>query len=168
MTDESRPPAAPVGRSVAVAPRKGFEASSCTVRAGSVAAKSKVRSRVTNNPSTRHGRSPEARRVRDLYGSYMAALGNPVDPATQALALSAAEAVVICEVARRDLLGTMTAAGAESLVRLENTANRSLKRIGLAKAAPKPKGLSFRERLEAAELARTPPDASDGTGGPAA
>jgi hypothetical protein len=85
----------------------------------------------------RHGRSPEARRVRDLYRSYMAALADPVDPATQALALAAAESVVICEVARRDLLNTMTAAGAELLVRLENTANRALKRVGLAKASPK-------------------------------
>jgi hypothetical protein len=121
------------------------------------------RSATTNNPAMRHGRSTEGRRVRDLYSSYLSALSNPVDPATQALALSAAEAVVVCEVARRDLLGNMTAAGAELLVRLENTANRSLKRIGLAKAAPKPKGKSFREKLEDAErAARAEPDAPDG------
>jgi hypothetical protein len=134
-----------------------------------VAARSPAnRSATTNSPGTRHGRTSEARRVRDLYVGYLAALGNPVDPATQALALAAAEAVVICEVARRDLLGNMTATGAELLVRLENTANRSLKRIGLAKAAPKPKGKSFRDRLEEAEK-RAADEASgaDVTGGPA-
>jgi hypothetical protein len=129
--------------------RPGFEPGSSPVRAGSVPAKSKVRSRITNSPAMRHGRSPEARRVRDLYAGYVAALGGPADVPTLALILAAAEAVALAEVARRECLGGMTAAGAELVVRLENTANRSLRRIGLAKAGAKPAGPNLQEFLAA-------------------
>ena len=60
-----------------------------------------------------------------------------------------AEAVALAEVARRECLGGMTAAGAELVVRLENTANRSLRRIGLAKASPKAAGPNLAEFLAA-------------------
>jgi hypothetical protein len=97
----------------------------------------------------RHGRSAEGRRVRDLYAGYVAALGGPADVPTLALILAAAEAVALAEVARRECLGGMTAAGAELVVRLENTANRSLRRIGLAKASPKAAGPNLAEFLAA-------------------
>ena len=122
---------------------------------------SKVRSKITNDPSQRHGRSAEARRVRDLYASYLAALGGPTDVSTQALILAAAEHVAIAERTRADAIAGKTV----DVVRTEGAANRALKRIGLNKAAPPPKGKSFIEKLEekeAAVQARAAANAADG------
>lgn len=120
---------------------------------------SRVRSRTTNNPADRLGRSAQARRVRDLYNGYLDALGTPTDVPTLALVLAAAEAVAIAEVARAAYLdgkGDLNA-----VVRAENTANRSLKRIGLAKpsASAKPKK-SFAEKMAEADAARRAAEAA--------
>ena len=57
---------------------------------------SKVRrSRTTNDPLSggrASGKTTEGRRIRDL--DYLAKLGNPTDPATQALCLAAASSFV--------------------------------------------------------------------------
>src|SRR5690348_1914757 len=92
---------------------------------------SKVRSKITNDPAQRHGRSAHARRVRDLYAAYMAALGAPIDVPTMALALAASEAVTIAERARADHLAGKIALS--EVVRAEGTAARALRRIGLNK-----------------------------------
>jgi hypothetical protein len=114
-------------------------------------APSKVRSKITNDPSQRHGRSAEARRVKDLFAAYIAALGGPTDPPTMALVLSAAEAVTIAETARGDLI-----AGKGDLalvVRAEGTAARALRRIGMNKITPPPRK-SFMEKMQEQEAAR--------------
>jgi hypothetical protein len=122
------------------------------------------RSAATNRPASRwNANSAGGRRCRDLFGSYMRALGSPTDEGTVALVIAAAEAVALAETARQDCLSGMTAINVELMIRLENTAARSLRRMGLNKAAPKPKGKSFREKLEDAErAARAESDASDG------
>ena len=108
---------------------------------------SKVRSKITNGPSQRHGRSAEARRVKDLFVCYLDALGNPADVATQALILAAAEAVTIAENARRDHLAGKVGVGMNDVVRAEGAPNRALKRLGLNKPTPKPSGPTLDEFL---------------------
>jgi hypothetical protein len=108
---------------------------------------SKVRSKVTNDPTARHGRSAEARRVKDLFASYMLALGNPTDNGTVAMVLAAAEAVTIAENARRDHLAGKI--GINDMIRAEGASNRALKRIGLNKPVPKPAGPTLGEFLAA-------------------
>ncbi|WP_342711436.1 hypothetical protein AAFG13_06080 [Bradyrhizobium sp. B124] len=132
---------------------------SSTDRQPIVPALSRVRSRTTNSPADRLGRTAQARRVKDLYAGYLDALGNPADVPTLALVLAAAEAVAIAEVARAAYLdgkGDLNA-----VVRAENTANRSLKRIGLAKpsATAKPKK-TFAERMADADAARRAAEAA--------
>jgi hypothetical protein len=78
-------------------------------------------------------------------------LGSPADAPTQALVIAAAEAVVLAETAREDCLRGMNGINAELMIRLENTANRALRRLGLAKAAPPPPRKSIAERLAEAE-----------------
>jgi hypothetical protein len=110
------------------------------------------RSAVTNAPAMRHGRTAEGRRVKDLYEGYVVALGRPTDVPTLALILAAAEAVALAEVARRECLAGMTGVNAELTIRFENSANRALRRLGLAKATPKPAGPSLQEFLAAREV----------------
>jgi hypothetical protein len=66
-----------------------------------------------------------------------------------ALAIAAAEAVVLAEVARQECLAGMTSINAELTIRFENAAARALRRIGLAKATPKPAGPNLQEFLAA-------------------
>jgi cytochrome c551/c552 len=74
-------------------------------------------------------------------------LGNPVDIGTQALILSAAEAVTIAERTRADLLAGKTVLN--DVVRAEGVANRALRRLGLNKAAAaKPAGPSLKDIAE--------------------
>ena len=126
---------------------------------------SKVRSKITNDPSQRHGRSAEARRVKDLFAAYIAALGGPNDPPTMALVLSAAEAVTIAETARAHHIagkGDLTL-----VVRAEGTAARALRRIGMNKIVPTPRK-SFIESLQEQEAARQATEAcveADAPGG---
>jgi hypothetical protein len=106
---------------------------------------SKIRSKITNDPTARHGRSAEARRVKDLFASYMLALGSPADDGTVAMVLAAAEAVTIAENARRDHLAGKI--GVNDMIRAEGASNRALKRIGLNKPTPKPAGPTLNEFL---------------------
>jgi len=110
-----------------------------------VVAPPKTRSKITNDPSQRHGRSAEARRVRDLFQGYMAALGDPIDAPTQALILAAAETVTIAENARRDHLAGKI--GVNDVIRAEGASNRALKLIGLNKTVPRPAGPTLNEFL---------------------
>jgi hypothetical protein len=118
---------------------------------------SKVRSKITNDPAQRHGRSAEARRVRDLFAAYSTTLGNPTDVGTQALILAAAEAVTIAEVTRAVHLAGK--GDLDSVVRSEGTAARALRRLGLDRAVAPPKK-SFAEKLEEMEATRKAAEAA--------
>lgn len=108
------------------------------------AAPSKVRSKITNDPSQRHGRSAEARRVKDLFEGYSSALGHPADVATQALILSAAEHVAIAERTRAAVIAGKIAP--TEAVRSQGAADRALRRLGLNKvAATKPAAPSIHD-----------------------
>jgi hypothetical protein len=67
-----------------------------------------------------------------------------------ALAIAAAEAVVLAEVARQECLAGMTGANAELTIRFENTAARALR---LNKPVP-PKVKSFHEKMAEREAAQ--------------
>jgi hypothetical protein len=89
------------------------------------------RAAMTNDPLVRaDGRRPQGRRLRDLYRSYLASLGNPVDTGTgtQAAILTASELVVAAEAARTTLLAGE--GDVDQVVRLENLAARALRRLG--------------------------------------
>jgi hypothetical protein len=108
------------------------------------------RAAITRNPMKRFdGRSVEGRRLRDLYRSLMTRLGNPPDPATAALVLSAAELTVAAEKVRADLLAG--SGDLDAVVRIENLAARALRRLGLGKPMPPPR-LPLADRF-AAEIA---------------
>lgn len=126
---------------------------------------SKLRSKITNDPSQRHGRSAEARRVKDLFYGYSAALGNPSDTPTMALILSAAEAVTIAEKTRADHIAGKIVLN--EVIRAEGAANRALKRLGLARPTP-PKRKTFAEKMaeiEASQRAAEARTAADGVEG---
>ncbi len=103
----------------------------------SVGDASKARSKITNDPVRGLGQSAEARRVRDLYRSYLVQLGNPADVATQAMIIATAQQVVIAENARRDHLAGK--ADLDSVIRAENMSARALRRLGLNKPAAAPR-----------------------------
>jgi hypothetical protein len=109
-------------------------------------------SAITNSPLSRwDGNTADGRRVRDLYRGYALALGNPVDTATRALAIAAAEAIAIAENARRDHLAGKV--DINSVVRAEGTAARALRRIGMNKIVPPPRK-SYIEKLQEQEAVR--------------
>ena len=112
------------------------------------------RAAITNSPSQRHGRTASGRRVKDLYAGYLAALGHPGDVPTQALALAAAEAVALAETARAECLAGLNGVNGELCIRFENSANRALRRLGLAKVTPKPAGPTLNEFLASRTVKR--------------
>jgi hypothetical protein len=108
------------------------------------------RSAATNRPASRwNANTATGRRCRDLFRGYMRALGEPTDEPTVALAIAAAEAVVLAEQARQECLAGMTGVNAELTIRFENAAARALRRIGLAKATPKASGPDLKAFLAA-------------------
>jgi hypothetical protein len=117
--------------------------------AADVAVPACQRSRVTNDPMRRHrGKTADARRVRDLYLSYMSALGNPLNAIVQANVAKAAELVAAAEIARAKLIDG--AGDANQLVRIENLAARAVRSLGLPEANAAPAHVPLRERLAAA------------------
>jgi hypothetical protein len=105
------------------------------------------------------GRTSGGRRVRDLYRAYLAGVSNP-DDACRAQVLAAAELMVAAENARAELLAG--AADIEQIVRLENLANRAVKRLGLKPTAASQPSLS--EYL----AAKAPAEAAEETSASAA
>lgn len=110
------------------------------------------RAATTNNPmrARTNGRTSAGRRVRDLFKAYLAAMGRTDDIAA-AQALAAAELVTAAENARTKLLAGQ--GDVEQIVRLENLANRAVRRLGIKPGAATPQ-LSMRERLIAEAEAR--------------
>jgi hypothetical protein len=89
------------------------------------------RAALTNDPlrARADGRTPQGRRIRDLFRAYSSAMGSPSDPATQAAILAAAELVVAAERARAKVLDD--GGDVEQLIRLENLAARATRRLGV-------------------------------------
>jgi hypothetical protein len=97
------------------------------------------RSATTNNPLRvrADGRTPQGKRIRDLFRAFQTAAGDAGDPATVANILAAAELTVAAEAARAALLAG--SGDIEQVIRLENLAARSVRRLGIKPAAaPKP------------------------------
>ena len=109
------------------------------------------RSATTNGPMRRtSGNTAAGRRVRDLYNAFLQHMTNPTDTIAQANALNAAELTVAVENVRAKLLAGQ--GDVEQIVRLENLANRAVRRLGLRRTeAPQ---LSIREQLIAEAEAR--------------
>ena len=96
-----------------------------------------TRAALTRNPVMRFdGRSADGRRLRDLFRSYMRQLGEPNDAGTVALALAAAEAVMIAERARLDYRNGR--ADLDAVSKTEAMAEVALRRLGLNRPAPPP------------------------------
>jgi hypothetical protein len=92
------------------------------------------RAAVTNNPLARaDGRTPQGRRIRDLYRAWHAAMGQPTDPVVQAAILGAAELTVAAETARAALLGGT--GDIDAVVRLENLAGRAVRKLNIRPSA---------------------------------
>jgi hypothetical protein len=117
------------------------------------------RAAVTNDPLRvrADGRTPQGRRTRDLYRSYFDAIGRPGNPAMQASVLAAAELMVAAERARAEFLAGR--GDVEQIVRLENLAARSVRRLGIEAGAAVAAPLTPAEYLarRAAERAGKPP-----------
>jgi hypothetical protein len=127
----------------------GMGTNSFAVRAVTDARPLTSRSATTNKPLRRaNGNTAAGRRVRDLYRALLAGMSNP-DDVRRAQALAAAELTVAAENARAELLAGQ--GDVEQIVRLENLANRAVKRLGL-QAATAPQGPTLAEHL--AKLAR--------------
>jgi hypothetical protein len=96
-----------------------------------------------------NGNTATGRRIRDLYRSYLAGMAN-ADDACRAAVLAAAELVTAAEAARANLLAGQ--GDVEQIVRLENLANRAVRRLGLRRTeAPT---LTIRQQLIAEAEAR--------------
>jgi hypothetical protein len=89
------------------------------------------RAALTNDPlrGRADGRTPQGRRIRDLFRAFSSGMGSPSDPATQAAILAAAELVVAAERARAKVLDD--GGDVEQLIRLENLAARATRRLGM-------------------------------------
>jgi hypothetical protein len=110
------------------------------------------RAATTNDPmrARTNGRTSAGRRVRDLYQALLNATGR-IDDIACAQALAAAELVAAAENARTKLLAGQ--GDIEQIVRLENLANRAVRRLGIQPGAAAPQ-LSMRDRLIAEAEAR--------------
>jgi hypothetical protein len=93
-----------------------------------------LRSRTTNDPSSRFDlNSAEGRRARDLYEGYVALMGNPSDTIALSNALAAAELKARAELSRKS-----PDVDPDVLVRLENLAHRAERKLGIKPAAATP------------------------------
>jgi hypothetical protein len=97
------------------------------------------------------GRSVEGRRLRDLFRSYSAQLGNPDDAGAVAMIMSAAEQVIGAERVRSQYFAGK--AVYDEVIRAEGAANRALKRLGLTRPAAQPRK-SLAEKLMDVEAAQ--------------
>jgi hypothetical protein len=100
----------------------------------------------TNSPTSRwNGNTSTGRRARDLFRSYLKQAGSPSDPGAQAAIAALSEQVVIAEQARAMVLadGGMTMSNLALVVRCENLANRTLRRLKLDQPVSKRAGSSL-------------------------
>jgi hypothetical protein len=93
------------------------------------------RARTTNNPLRRvRGVTADGRRIRDLFLSFMGALGNPRNAVVQARVLAAVQLVVKAEIEGAKIIAED--GDPNELVRLQNAADRAMRRLGLDRAPP--------------------------------
>jgi len=105
------------------------------------------RSRITNDPARRHrGTTADGRRVRDLFLSFMSALGNPQNANLQANCLKAARLVVAAEIAGARIIEA--SGDLNEMVRIENAADRAVRRLGLPAQVKDAQHVPLRERLK--------------------
>ncbi len=89
---------------------------------------------ITNNALRRWDpKNPQGRRTRDLYRSLMRMVGNPPEPARQALCISAAELMVLAEIARETSLKEVTSKNAEMAFKAEKAMRHALSALGVDK-----------------------------------
>jgi hypothetical protein len=107
------------------------------IRSTSAEPPKRHRSNITNNPMRvrANHRTPQGRRIRDLYRSYLRSMGSPTEPRLQSDALACAELRVAAENERAKVLAGH--GSADDLVRLENLAARAERKLALPKGAPK-------------------------------
>jgi hypothetical protein len=120
-------------RSVAVAPRPGRTPIAPLSRPSS---RANSNASSTNSPLSRwSGRTSLGRRCKDLYKAYWKQAGSPADAALCAGIMALSEQTVISELARSECLapGGMTKINLELVVRTENLANRTMRRLSLGK-----------------------------------
>ncbi len=112
--------------------------SASPVRSRSGDVPKRQRARRTNDPladvdlHTAHGR-----RIGDLVRCYLRALGNPDDAGIQSDVVAAAELVALVERKRTEALGMPGGCDLEQLVRLQNLADRKVRKLGIRATAPK-------------------------------
>jgi hypothetical protein len=111
-----------------------------------------LRSKTTNDPLSRFSlNTAEGRRARDLFEGYVALMGAPTDTILLSHALAAAELVAASEMARAEFLLGRGDIG--QVIRLENLAARSVRRLGIKPATSAPPSLKDHLRQRAAERA---------------
>ncbi len=95
------------------------------------------RAKTSNNPLSRiNGNTRRGRRFSDLLRSYLRAMGNPIEANRQADAIAAAELKCAAEDLRARLLaGNAGVAEVEQIIRLENAADRAVRKLGKLGAA---------------------------------
>jgi hypothetical protein len=115
------------------------------------------RARRTNNPLADVDlNSARGRRVADLLGAFLLAMGGPTDPLRQADALRAAELIVASEQARARLLAGE--GDADVVVRLEGASSRAVRRLGLgARKREQTPGAALAEHLARSHVAPESP-----------
>lgn len=93
------------------------------------------RSAITNNAAKARwdAKTPQGRRCRDLFRSVMRLIGNPPEPARQAQAISAAELMVVAEVARETALKDPTPKALEMAFKSEKAMRHALSALDIEK-----------------------------------
>lgn len=119
------------------------------------------RAKTSNNPLSRiNGNTRRGRRFSDLLRSYLRAMGSPVEANRQADAIAAAELKCAAEDLRARLLAGPNAglADLEQIIRLENAADRAVRKLGLRPAgkaaAPVESYLELAAQVQAEASAR--------------
>lgn len=107
------------------------------------------RAKRSNNPLSPHDlTSPRGRRIADLFRSFSAALDNPPDLARQAHIAAAAELITLAEEVRLAAIQDPANADIDAIIRLENAADRAVRRLGIRPGASAPKTQTLADILD--------------------
>ena len=92
-------------------------------------------SAVTNKAARRWDvKTPQGRRTRDLFRSLMRMVGNPAEPAKQAMCISAAELMTWAVIVREASLKVTTAMSIETVTKAVKAMRIALAALGIDKA----------------------------------
>jgi hypothetical protein len=101
------------------------------------------RARRTNDPlSGMNMNTARGRRCADLVRAYLKSLGDPYDAGRQAAVIQAAELQVIAEETRAVALREPGKADLDAVVRIQGSADRALRRLGIKPGHAKPETLA--------------------------